>query len=159
MPSAHGTSTGLVTVISAPSLEHIALIDDLAGITVIEDWSDAQIRGLQWREVLRVDAPFGHVAVKSLSLKAVETALKGQRLSHLAAKLEEVEGWTLLTIAVPRGMEEWTHSSIGTAGLRRVAPDLGRLEGLEFSRLPDWCKASYGPMIGVRRFQEVLRER
>jgi len=130
---------GLVTVISAPSLDHIPLIDDLAGITVIENWSDAQRRGLRWREVLRVSAPFGHVAVKSISLEAVETALKGQRLSQLAAKLEDVEGWTLMMVALPSGMGEWTHSNIGTPGLSRVAPDLADLKA--------WSSAVY--QIGV----------
>ena len=114
---------GLVSAETAPRLDRLPYATHLVNLVLIDDFTEADTRGLSWPELFRIVVPRGTIMVGGVDAKTIQGTVRSNQLEASVSAIERVGRWTRVTTARPAWMGEWEHGVAHDSGGRGLADD------------------------------------
>jgi outer membrane protein assembly factor BamB len=145
---------GLASAEHRADLRSLPYASRLVNTLIIDDWSNAQQRGLTWAECLRIVVPRGAILVGGVSLDQIKAQLAAAGLSVQDAAQEGDR--VRITAAWPADLDQWTHNRYRDAGGRSISRDAINpaaqnlwFQWLDGEQEPQGCHAAMGALVSA----------
>jgi outer membrane protein assembly factor BamB len=145
---------GLASAEHRADLRSLPYASRIVNTLIIDNWGEAQTRGMNWAECLRIVVPRGAILVGGVSLDQVKAQLAaaGLAVQDAAQDGDRVR----LTAAWPAALDQWTHNRYRDAGGQSISRDPINpatqnlwFQWLDGEQEPQGCHAGMGALVSA----------